>query len=311
LTTPDELLRRLVQFTNATFLVVALTYAVYQLSGFPFQILISNGEPRAQGLLSEPSGIGCLVAGYVGLAAWQGRWWRLALAVAVVLMAYSVIGLIGFVVGLFFGLARRHASSRRLRRTITLVVLCLLPMAFVGIPLFAHEISEAARNALHSSIAISLQDNLLYRGFGERALQALSILDVAIEIVGSGENIAGGGLFRFTSVLLMLEHLQQSYHLWFGYGLGVHAQLMLKEIDTILDFGLLPFLLSSFGLIGGLVFFGWLALTMSRGESGLYAYAVPFAAVSFVNSAGGIHMYSVVLLACFVLERAHHRRPTA
>ncbi len=308
LTTPDELLRRLVQFTHATFLIITLTYVAYKFSGFPLQILLSDGEPRAQGLLSEPSGVGSLIAGYVGLATWQGRWWRLLLAAVVVFMAYSVIGFMGFLVGFVLGFARRHVSSRSIRRTIALAFLCVLPLAFFAIPLLANPISEMARSALQSPLVSDLQENVLYRGFGDRILQALSVLDAALKIVANGDNISAGALFRFTSVLLMLEHLQQSHHLWVGYGLGVHAQLMLKSLDTILDFGLLPFLLSSFGLLGGLVLFAWLAATLTRSESELSAYALPFAVISFVNSAGGIHMYSVLLLSAFLIDQTHRRR---
>lgn len=311
LTTPEELLRRLVQFTHATFAVVVLTYLLYQLSGFPLQILLSNGEPRAQGLLSEPSGIGCLVAGYAGLAAWQGRWRRLAAAAVVVFMAYSVIGMIGFAIGLVSGLARRHVAGPAARRAIAVALLCLMPLALVGIPMLAQPISEAARGALQAVPGSGLEDNVLYRGFGERVLQAASLLEVGIEMVAGGENVSEGGLFRFTSVLLLLDQLQQSHHLWVGYGMGAHAQLMLESMDTILDFGLFPLMLSSFGLLGAVLLFGWLVATLSRSDDALAAYAVPFAVISCVNSAGGIHMYSVVLVAAFLLDRTHRRHPAA
>ena len=175
----------------------------------------------------------------------------------------------------------------------------------------AYSIAEAARNVLQSQLINGLQENLLYRGFGERFLQALSVLDNAIELVNRGDNVVAGGLFRFTSVLLMIEHLKESYHLWVGYGLGAHAQLMLKTHETILDFGLLPLLLSSFGIVAGLVLFGWLTVKLSGADSALAAYTVPFAAVCFVNSAGGLNTYSVVLVAAFLFDCIDRRRQPA
>lgn len=310
MTTAEELLQRLVQFTHATFLIVFLTYVIYKISGFPLQILLSNGEPRAQALLTEPSGVGCLIAGYVGLAIWEGRWRRIVPAAAVVIMAYSVIGMFGFFAGLTFGLARRLARRRSVRRATVLLTLYLLPLAFIVVGFLAEPISAAAREVLQATMGSSLQENFLYSGFGERALQALSVLDYAKEMVAGSEDvtgITGGGIFRLAAVWQMLDQLKHSYHLWFGYGLGAHAQLMLASLGTILDFGLLPMLLSSFGLIGGLAVFSWLIVVLSRSESALTTYAVPFTAISLLNSAGGIHMYSIVLVSAFLMERAHHR----
>jgi hypothetical protein len=78
--------------------------------------------------------------------------------------------------------------------------------------------------------------------------------------------------------------------------------------QSLLDFGILPFAVSSFGLVGGLGVFAWLIWTVSRTRERLAVYAAPFVAIISFNSAGGIHMYSVALLAAFLLSRTRGAR---
>jgi hypothetical protein len=304
LTTTDDLIRRLVQFTHATFIIVILTYAIYSLTGYPLQILLSDGQPRAQGLLSEPSGLGSLIAGYVGLAAWQGRWWRILLGTAVMFMTFSVFAFVGLVAGFVFGFVLRHFCSGSVSTMLVKVVLFLPPMALVGVYIFAQPISELARATMHLAESSGLDANWLYHGFGARLLQAAGSLDEVIKIISSGLNDIQGGIFRFSAIFILFEQMQQSYRLWVGYGIGAHAQVTIASFETILDFGLLPMLISSFGLIGGLSIFIWVVRKLSSGDKAIICYVVPFALLILFNSAGGIHIYSIVIVAALLLDRA-------
>lgn len=83
---------------------------------------------------------------------------------------------------------------------------------------------------------------------------------------------------------------------------------MLANNESLLDFGLFPLLISSFGIAGTVVVFGWLVMVLGKARGALASYAVPFTVIACINSAGGIHMYSVVLAAALFLERLDRGR---
>lgn len=308
MSTPEDLLQKLVDFTHFSFAIVVVTYTLYLTTGLTLQILLSGGMPRAQALLSEPSGFGCLLAGYVGLAVHLKKWRRLMAAAVVAFMAYSVIGILGFLVGLVTGLGSRSITSPRGRFMLSAFLILLMPIMLVVLPLAAEPISKFAHTMLVTFSGTSLEAFPLYQGFGQRILEAASMLDTGVKNVSAGDNLSGGGLFRFTSVLLLLQQLVQSGHIWFGYGIGAHSQLMLANNESLLDFGLFPLLISSFGIAGTVVVFGWLVMVLGKARGALASYAVPFTVIACINSAGGIHMYSVVLVAALFLERLDRGR---
>lgn len=303
-TEPQLLLTRLIQFTHFTFAVIVLTYASYLITDFPVQLILRGGVPRAQGLLTEPSAVGCLLAGYAALAVHERNWRRLLCAIGISILVNSVISVAGLVIGIACGAIQLRVGSQRMRRAAIVGLLLITPLSVIVIPPFSRVISESAGDAMNYIETTSFAESPLYINIGERALAAASLLDTGIEIVKSGDNDVEGGLFRFASVLLLFQEMQSSWRLFVGYGLGAHAQLMEAADRSLLDFGAVAFLVSSFGLIGGMGLFGWLVWTVSGTTERLAIYAAPFVAIISFNPAGGIHMYSVALLAAFLLSRS-------
>ncbi len=317
LTEPELLLTRLIQLTHFTFAIIAITYVSYLVTEVPLQLITRNGVPRAQGFLSEPSAVGCLLAGYSALALYERKWQRLIVAAVISLLVNSVIAYAGFVIGVITGVIQLVVISTWFRRAYILSFLLLVPVTLVVVPMFSHEISTAADRVIQAYEGSQVSDTYLYSEGVRRILEAASLLETGVELVKAGSNDVVGGLFRFVSVLLLLEQMQQSWHLYVGYGLGAHAQLMEATGQSLLDFGIFAFLISSFGLFGGLGLFGWLIWTVSRTAKPLAVYAVPFLAVTSINPAGGIQMYSVVFVAALLLSPgwnkwvAKPRRPEA
>jgi hypothetical protein len=244
-TSSELLLTRLVQFTHFTFAIIVLTYASYLLTSVPMQLILRDGVPRAQGLLTEPSAVGCLLAGYSALAVYKRKWGRLFLAAIVTLMVNSVIANMGFLVGMVSAVIHLLVGSTWLRRTYIIGLLLLVPAGLALVPAFSYEISAAANKAMQVFQGSSFSNSQLYTHFIYRILDAASLLETGVNLVREGSNDVEGGLFRLVSVLLLLEQLQQSSYLYFGYGLGAHAQLLEAADQSLLDFGLFPFLISS------------------------------------------------------------------
>ena len=308
LTEPELLLTRLIQLTHFTFAIIILTYVCYSVTGVSVQLILRDGVPRAQGFLSEPSTVGCLLAGYSALALYERKWRRLLVAALISLLVNSVIAYAGFVIGLVSGAINLVVISSWLRRAYIAALLFLVPVALVVVPMYSHEISAAADSVGLALEGTSFSNTYLYSQLVLRILDAASLLEKGVELAKAGSNDVTGGLFRLVSVLLLLEQLQQSWHLYVGYGLGAHAQLLEATGQSLLDFGIVAFVISAFGLFGGLGLFGWLIWTVSRTAKPLAVYTVPFLAIISINPAGGIHMYSVVLLAAFLLSAGQKKR---
>lgn len=301
-TEPEILLTRLIQLTHFTFAIITLTYLFYLATEVPVQIILLNGVPRAQGFLSEPSAVGCLLAGYSALAFFERKWRRLLVAAIISLFVNSVICYAGFIIGVVSGGLQLILISSWLRRACIVCLLSLVPLAMVTVSMFSYEISAAANSARVALETTSFSNTYLYTQFVLRILDASSLLETGVELVKAGSNDVEGGLFRLISVLLLFEQLQQSWHLFVGYGLGAHAQLLEATGKSILDFGIFAFMISSFGLFGGLGIFAWLIWTVSRTAKPLAVYTVPFLVIISINPAGGMHMYSVALLAVLLLS---------
>ena len=304
-TEPELLLTRLIQFTHMTFAVIVVTYFFYLVTDIPLQLILRGGVPRAQGLLTEPSAVGCLLAGYTALAVYERRWRRVLLAIGVSVLVNSVITFAGLVIAIVSAAIQLGVRTPRLRRACIFALLLVPPIALFVVPSFSRSISESASEAMAYIETTEWADSPIYTNVGERILSAASLLESGIEIIRSGDNNVRGGLFRLTSVLLLFQEMQESWRFYVGWGLGAHAQLMEAADLSLLDFGLLPFAVSSFGMLGGLALFGWLVWRVSRTTDPLAVYAAPFVAIVSFNSAGGMHMYSIALVAAFLLSQKH------
>jgi hypothetical protein len=298
---PDRFLDTLLLLTHITFAVIFLTVAFYYVTGIPVNMIISRGIPRAQGLMSEPSSVASILAGYIALAIAERKTKRLMLAIVCAFVVNSVIGILGVAIGIISGGLIRWRILSTIRPVVQLLIFLAFPFFILLAPLLGNEISVAALDLMRYFDGTDFGQTSLYQASIFRMLQALSVMDIGLERLQTGDNVVEGGLFRFTSALLLVQELTDYMRGWLGYGLAAHAQLMLAQNRTILDYGLLTFLLSSFGLFIGPAVFLFLVYNVSASRTRLAIFAVPFSAVIMVNSAGGIHGYSIAIISAAML----------
>lgn len=308
LTNSEDLLKRIIQLTHVTFIVIVFSQLFYWFTNIPLQLILSAGSPRAQGFLTEPSATACLIAGYTALAATQGNYRRVLYAICITTLVSSVIAFIGLSIGLLTALIQRSATTAPVRKTSLLLVFLTIPLLLIVVPSFSSEISFFASELISGLEGSEFSNTAFYSDIVLRILQALTVLDRGFDLVKTGLNISEGGLFRFTSFLLLIEGMQHTWHLFFGYGLGAHAQTMVASGESVLDFGFMPLVISSFGVVIGFFVFIWLISTLTSSKESIAIYAVAFSFVIIFNSAGGIHMYSIALLSALLISRQKQYR---
>jgi hypothetical protein len=307
--TPEEFLEAAINLIHFTFAVIIISLIVYRVTGTPYQIIMYGDVPRAQGFLSEPSGTATLFAGYVAHALFVRKYWRLVPAIIAVALSNSVIAYLGFGAALAFGGISLLVSSHSNRVVLRRVVLYSVPLSFAVLAIASGPISTFATEVRASMAMTSFGDTTLYRVVIDRLLEAMSVLQTGIDLTRAGANVTEGGIFRYTSMLLLINDLAQSWRGLTGYGLGAHAQLMEAQGMSLLDFGLLPLAFSSFGLPLGFLLFGFVANLMSRSEHPVAIFGTPCFFVGLFNSAGGIHGYSLAIVsALFLLKLARDRQ---
>lgn len=308
---PKDFLKAVINLVHITFVIIIISSIAYRITGVPYQILMYGDVPRAQGFLSEPSGVATLLAGYVAYALYVRKYWRLAPAIIVVVLSGSVIAYFGFIAALAFGGISLLVASPPSRVMLRRIILYSVPVLFVFLATFSGPISTFATEIRASISLTSFGDTVVYRVVFDRLLEAMSVLQTGIDLARAGANITEGGLFRYTSMLLLVGDLAQSWRGLAGYGLGAHAQLMQAQQMSLLDFGLLPLAFSSFGLPLGFLLFAFVANLMSRSEHPLAIFATPCLFVGLFNSAGGIHGYSIAIVTALFLLKFSMVRQTS
>lgn len=301
--TPTEFLNAAINLIHFTFAVIIISLIVYRITGTPYQIIMYGDVPRAQGFLSEPSGTATLLAGYVAHSLFVRKYWRLVPAAVAVALSNSVIAYLGFSAALAFGGISILVASSSNRVLLRRIILYSVPVSFAFLAIASGPISTFATEMRASVSITSFGDTTLYRVVIDRLLEAMSVLQTGIDLTRAGANVTQGGIFRYTSMLLLINDLTHSWRGMIGYGLGAHAQLMEAQGMSLLDFGLLPLAFSSFGLPLGLLLFGYLANLLSRSEHPVAIFGTPCFFVGLFNSAGGIHGYSLAIVSALFLVK--------
>lgn len=308
-TSPKDFLNAAINFIQFTFAVIIITSIVYRITGVPYQIIMYGDVPRAQGFLSEPSGTATLLASYVAHSLYVRKYWRLLPATIAVVLSNSVIAYLGFGVALAFGGISLFVASHPRRVMLRRIILYSVPASFAFLAIASGPISSFAIEMRTSISMTPFGDTTLYRVVIDRLLEAMAVLQTGIDLARTGANVSQGGIFRYTSMLLLIDDLAHSWRGMIGYGLGAHAQLMEAHGMSLLDFGLLPLAFSSFGLPLGFLLFGFVVNLMSRSEHPIAIFGTPCFFVSLFNSAGGIHGYSLAIVsALFLLKMASGRQ---
>ncbi|PWA09911.1 hypothetical protein [Flavobacterium laiguense] len=257
------------------FSAVSIVFSLFFLSmhllfGSNIQIHIADGFPRVQGFFSEPSGFSGTLAAFIGICILERRrvWFFLALICAI--NTQSVIVYITILFSLLF-----LFSSKISLRKISIILSLLIISIGIGLKSF-------------SSIEFSgtfLRISDLIKNLGEIKEMDSSVL----------KNL---DMDRVYGLMVTLEDIIKDNLMFSGYGVNGSSYIFVQRYEDVMDYGLLAFFISSFGVIFGvlLVFYiGKNLLRVYREDRIIGLIGVCFFIAVLGNSAEGILMYSVSL----------------
>jgi hypothetical protein len=285
-----------------TAVIVLSCLLAYLITGVPFGVHIANGMPRPHGFLSEPSGLTYVVPGLVALSTYRRNYPWLLVGLLTAALSLSVIAVAVTLIVLPFSYWLRAGWIRACSAvTIMLgglaIVLPLVLMTATGKE-FIVDLSAAAEHQLD---AINTDtENVFVTGLGVRVLGAVASLSDSLVDYSPSDANSSGSLARLIGVLLVHEALAKADAQYLGFGLNVYGYVATRQdSESALDFGLLSYLTSSFGMIVGPALFTLLILSVARylHRHPLFAlFLFVFVVATMYNSASGLHAYSVPML---------------
>lgn len=295
--TKTELINGLVIMTEFTIIVIFTSRLFYEITSIPFQMMISDGNPRSQGFLSEPSTFACLLAGYLGVVIAKRNKIKIVIALLAAVATNSAIAYAGILVALSTSVMQLKVINARFRLLIGISMWFCFWLLLAVLLRFSYQISRISVDLMNYFEATGFSSTVVYSGFLARWLEAMSQLGVGIDHALGGNTSIGGGSYRFLATVKMVSEMSADGSLWFGDGLGVQAQIKFLRGESALEFGFLPFLISAFGIIFGLLIHFVVLVRVLLKNGLLYKFALPCFVVSSFNSGGGFHMYSIAIIA--------------
>jgi hypothetical protein len=294
----------IIKFTEFTIVVILISRVVFEITGIPLQTIITNGTPRAQGFLSEPSTFACILAGYIAMVIRGKNISKILIAILALFAANSAIAYVGVLVSIGAVFIKSDKLNTRIKVVIGFVLWALFWFIIMVLVRFSKEISKMAVDLRVNFEETSFGGSILYTGFLVRWLEAISQIGGGIEMALNGDISIGGGSYRFLAIVKMLIEMSSDWSLWMGDGLGIQAQSRILRGETALEFGFLPLAISSFGIILGVLIHLWVFIKILAQNGDLYRFALPCFIVSSLNSGGGFHMYSISVVAALYAFRS-------
>lgn len=295
----DVFIEAFMAITTVFFIIVILSAALYTTTGVPFGMVIGQGVDRAHGTFTEPSVLGAIAPAYILIALSKRDYLKFAVGVAALYFANSTTAYTTFALVLAVFVC---FQLPRLQKFIVFAVVLGFAFFVIQIDLKnSYYISDLARS--FSEFLDSVIGKSDFRAFTiDRLLN--SIIDIP-KFLSSGEADYSqelGSLARLGGPRVMITHMYNDGLYWFGYGLSVFAVISIGIYKSVLDFGILPYFLSCFGVGIGMIimiFFTW-KITWWRDVDG--SAFILFTSALFgtiLNSAGGLSVYILVLLGAF------------
>lgn len=277
------------------------SFTSYVLFKYPFGTHIASGYPRVHGLFSEPSALAGVFPAFAVLSMLRRRWVDVALAFAGILLSASVIAYTASILICACYLLSRAGHVRTLTALMFgyAGLIVVFPLLINSDNSFA--ISEFSNEILAWMDRAFNTDGLFFQIFLGRVFGSLSLLSAIVSNY-SIDNL-GSGLARLIGPIITVDELRASGLQNIGFGLNVYGYMSVQAYDDIFDFGLYPFLCSSFGI--PLSILAVFVLTRSiknevRDPSGVGIIFLGSFFPLLVNSAGGIHSYSILLIPLFM-----------
>ncbi len=285
--------------TSLFFVVVILSALQYALTGIPFGMVIGQGVERAHGTFTEPSVLGAIAPAYVLIALINRNYVMVTIGVAALYFANSTTAYTTFILTLAVFVC---FGFPRLQKFILFAVVLAFAFFLIQIDLqnsyFISDLARSFSEFLDSTIGKSD-----VRAFTiDRLLN--SIIDIP-KFLSSGETDYTqelGSLARLGGPRVMITHMYNDGLYWYGYGLSIFAVISLGIYKSVLDFGILPYFLSCFGVGFGMIiilFFTSRVVWWRDYDRSAFILFTSTLFGTILNSAGGLSVYIFVLLGAF------------
>jgi hypothetical protein len=295
----DIFLDGYMKMTTLFFLIVILSYTAYTLTGIPFGMVIGQGAERAHGLFSEPSVLGSIAPAFILISMMKRDYIKVAIGLAALVVANSTTAYTTLVL-----VVCAHLLYKLPRTQAAFVFLVVGAFAFFVISLdvtTSYYISDIAR-----SISVTLDQWIGQSEFRTFTIDRLlnSIIDIP-RFLSAGESDYSdeiGSLARLGGPRVMVTHMYNDGLYWTGYGLSIFAVVSLVTYRSVLDFGIMPYFISSFGIglgLGIIFYFSWQITWWRKIDRSVFILFVSALFGTLLNSAGGLSLYILVLLGGF------------
>lgn len=258
------------KFAAASVVFSLFFLSMHLLFGSNIQIHIADGFPRVQGFFSEPSAFSGTLAAFIGICVLERRWTWFFLAFVCAINTQSVIVYITILFSLLF----LFSSKISLRKIF--IILSLLIIG-VGIGLKTFSSIEFSGTFLRISDLI-------------KNLSEIKEMDSSV--------LKDLDMDRIYGLMVTLEDIIKDNLMFSGYGVNGSSYIFVQRYEDVMDYGLLAFFISSFGVIFGLLlvfYIGKNLLRVYREDRIMGLIGICFFIAVLGNSAEGILMYSVSL----------------
>jgi hypothetical protein len=290
--------------TKISAFIVLICYASYIVTNIPFGVDIGRGVARAQGLFSEPSALAAVFPAFTILCFQTKKYWFSALGFLVVVIVGSVtVYFTFFVIIIMFLYSQKPTISKILIYTyvsIGVISTLFIQSNFIG---YINDRAISFDASLNSQFGPSVFRELTV----DRIISAINGLNNFVNQSNFSDLSGSGSSARLAGSIVLIQNMNSDGTYWTGYGVGVYGYVSNILYQSILDFGMLPFMISSFGAAAGVFAVYWLARSVMRIQTlDLNVYIVILGGLvgTLYNSAGGIHAYSISILAIFISSKS-------
>jgi hypothetical protein len=297
-----------IKLTTFFFLIVIASAAIFYTTGVPFGTVIGQGVVRSHGLFSEPSVLGSIAPAFIVISFKRRSYAQLLIGLLALFFANSTTAYTTLLLVLLVEAFSRFPKTQSilLGAIVTTFILFLFVLNFSN----SFIISDFARY-LSQQADFYLGNSTFKRFTVDRLLN--SLIDLP-NFLSAGENDYSqdiGNLARLGGPRVMINLMANDGFYWLGYGLSIFAIISLDSYRSVLDFGILPYFIGSFGVVLGvsaIIFFTWRIDRWKYTDRTMFTIFTSALLGTMLNSAGGLSLYILVLIGAFAVKRDSSNR---
>jgi hypothetical protein len=292
-----------IKLTTFFFLIVIGSAAIFYTTGVPFGTVIGQGVVRSHGLFSEPSVLGSIAPAFIVISFRKRSYVQLLIGVLALFFSNSTTAYTTLLLVILVEAFSRFPKTQSilLGLIVGTFILFLFALNFSN----SFIISDFARY-LSQQADFFLGNSTFKRFTVDRLLN--SLIDLP-NFLSAGENDYSqdiGNLARLGGPRVMINHMANDGFYWSGYGLSIFAIISLESYRSVLDFGILPYFIGSFGVILGvtaIIFFTWRIDRWKYTDPTMFTIFTSALLGTMLNSAGGLSLYILVLIGGFAVRQ--------